>query len=143
MKLKKRMVSFAYPSPHPTPTNCLLFLLSCRNRYALQISHCHEMKVITRIQGTQPLPPAERRTFGTASYGSDRGEYHVILGKQKSHIREPGYQRDVGPQRIPDKPPYLAHLGNLDYDVNVEDINQLLEDCEVTSVRLIEDRELK
>ena len=55
-----------------------------------------------------------------------------------------GYSyRESLPQRIPDKPPYLAHLGNLDYEVKSEDIDQLLEGCEVVSVRLIEDRELR
>ena len=65
------------------------------------------------------------------------------FSRQETHVCFPGYQRDVGPTRIPDKPPYLAHLGNLDYEVKVDDINELLDGCEVISVRLIEDRELK
>lgn len=56
----------------------------------------------------------------------------------------PGFSfREPVPQRIPDKPPYLAHLGNLDYEVKIEEINDLLAECDVTSVRLIEDREFK
>ncbi|OAA67074.1 translation initiation factor 4b [Niveomyces insectorum RCEF 264] len=78
--------------------------------------------------GTQPLPALDRR-FNSSfnSFGNDRGYA----------------QRDSVPQRIPDKPPYLAHLGNLDYDIQEEDIRDLLSECEVTSIRLIEDRETK
>lgn len=78
--------------------------------------------------GTQPLPMPDRRTTSSySSYGNDRGYAH----------------RDPVPQRIPDKPPYLAHLGNLDYDIMEENIRELLEGCDVTSIRLIEDRETK
>lgn len=51
--------------------------------------------------------------------------------------------RDPVPQRIPDKPPYLAHLGNLDYEISEPDIRDLLDGCDVTSIRLIEDRETR
>lgn len=56
----------------------------------------------------------------------------------------PGYsyrERDVGPARLPDKPPYLAHLGNLNYDVTNDDIQGFLAECGLITVRLIEDRE--
>ena len=58
------------------------------------------------------------------------------------HTGYSSYRSDV-PQRIPDKPPYLAHLGNLDYDIEEDHIRELLEGCDVTSIRLIEDRETK
>jgi len=54
------------------------------------------------------------------------------------HTRDP---RDVGPQRIPDAPPYLAHLGNLDYEVTKGDVQDFFADCEVKEVRIVEDRE--
>lgn len=47
------------------------------------------------------------------------------------------------PQRIPDRPPYLAHLGNLDYEITEPDIRDFLQGCDVTSIRLIEDRETR
>lgn len=50
-------------------------------------------------------------------------------------------ERDTYPQTIPDKPPYTAHLGNLSYDATQETVNDFFADCEVTSVRIVEDRE--
>ncbi|KAK1751615.1 hypothetical protein QBC47DRAFT_307412 [Echria macrotheca] len=83
--------------------------------------------------GTQPLPPSERRGYGgQSSYGgntssyTDRG-YHTL--------------RDNLPQRLPDKPPYTAHLGNLSYDATMETVTEFFEGCKVVNVRIIEDRE--
>jgi translation initiation factor 4B len=82
--------------------------------------------------GTQPLPPTDR-TRGTgsawASGGGDRG--------YATRDRE----RDMFPTRLPDRPPYTAHLGNLSYDATVESVTEFFGDCAVTSVRIIEDRE--
>lgn len=41
---------------------------------------------------------------------------------------------------LPSKPPYTAHLGNLAYDVTQVDIEGFLSDCQVTSVRIVEDK---
>jgi len=41
---------------------------------------------------------------------------------------------------MPDKPPYTAHLGNLAFDVTEGDIRSFLGDCEVTNVRIVEDK---
>ena len=41
---------------------------------------------------------------------------------------------------MPDKPPYTAHLGNLAFDVTESDIRSFLGDCEVTNVRIVEDK---
>lgn len=41
---------------------------------------------------------------------------------------------------LPDKPPYTAHLGNLSFDVTEGDINDFFADCEVTNVRIVEDK---
>ncbi|KAK4106342.1 hypothetical protein N658DRAFT_15650 [Parathielavia hyrcaniae] len=77
--------------------------------------------------GTQPLPPSDRRTH-TSSYGAsnDRG-YHSL--------------RDNLPQELPTKPPFTAHLGNLSYDATVETVSEFFEDCNISNVRIIEDRE--
>ncbi|AEO69121.1 a70622a1-be73-4846-95c3-ef8d33556345 [Thermothielavioides terrestris] len=77
--------------------------------------------------GTQPLPPPERRV-PTSSYGAsnDRG-YHSL--------------RENLPQKLPEKPPFTAHLGNLSYDATVDTITEFFEGCNVLSVRIIEDRE--
>ncbi|KAL2017874.1 hypothetical protein VTK56DRAFT_1578 [Thermocarpiscus australiensis] len=79
--------------------------------------------------GTQPLPPPERRTQPTSytSYTSNDRGYHSL--------------RDNLPQKLPDKPPFTAHLGNLSYDATVESVTEFFEGCNVVSVRIIEDRE--
>lgn len=51
----------------------------------------------------------------------------------------PGYAvREQLP--LPDKPPYTAHLGNLAYDITQVDIEGFLSDCQVTNVRIVEDK---
>jgi translation initiation factor 4B len=47
----------------------------------------------------------------------------------------------MGPQTLPDKPPYTAHLGNLSYDATVESVSDFFTGCEVVNVRIVEDRE--
>jgi translation initiation factor 4B len=41
---------------------------------------------------------------------------------------------------MPTKPPFTAHLGNLSFEVTEADVRDLLSACEVTSVRLVEDK---
>ena len=41
---------------------------------------------------------------------------------------------------MPDKPPYTAHLGNLAFDVTQADIESFLGGCEVTNIRIVEDK---
>lgn len=49
--------------------------------------------------------------------------------------------RDNLPQTLPDKPPFTAHLGNLSYDATTETVTEFFEGCNLSSVRIIEDRE--
>ena len=41
---------------------------------------------------------------------------------------------------LPTQPPYTAHIGNLSFDAIQDDIHELFADCEVTSVRIVEDK---
>ena len=41
---------------------------------------------------------------------------------------------------LPSKPPYTAHLGNLSFDATEGDINDFFGECEVTNVRIVEDK---
>ncbi|GAB7354155.1 hypothetical protein MBLNU459_g4712t2 [Dothideomycetes sp. NU459] len=41
---------------------------------------------------------------------------------------------------MPSKPPYTAHLGNLSFEVTDGDVQDFLSGCEVTSVRIVEDK---
>ncbi|KAL5397322.1 hypothetical protein PMIN06_002710 [Paraphaeosphaeria minitans] len=82
----------------------------------------------------------ERRTFGAGGggggFGSDRG---AGGGGFSGSDRLGGYAvREELP--LPSKPPYTAHLGNLSFDATEGDVNDFFADCEVTNVRIVEDK---
>ncbi|EHK17615.1 uncharacterized protein TRIVIDRAFT_80616 [Trichoderma virens Gv29-8] len=81
----------------------------------------------TYVSGTQALPPARDSRPSAASSWQDRG-YSV---------------RESVPAKLPEKPPFTAHLGNLSYDATSESVTDFFADCDVVSVRIIEDRELQ
>ncbi|KAF2646428.1 translation initiation factor eIF4B [Massarina eburnea CBS 473.64] len=74
----------------------------------------------------------ERRAFGSVGgggFGADRG----------GSFADRGYAvREQLP--LPSKPPYTAHLGNLSFDVTDGEVHEFFADCEVTSVRIVEDK---
>ena len=41
---------------------------------------------------------------------------------------------------LPTQPPYTAHIGNLSFEATSADISDLFVDCEVTNVRVVEDK---
>ena len=49
-----------------------------------------------------------------------------------------GFHREQLP--LPTKPPFTAHLGNLSFDVTQADIEDYFSGCQVTSVRIVEDK---
>ncbi len=49
--------------------------------------------------------------------------------------------RENLPQKLPERPPFTAHLGNLSYDATVETVTEFFDGCNIVSVRIIEDRE--
>ncbi|SMR46406.1 unnamed protein product [Zymoseptoria tritici ST99CH_1E4] len=75
----------------------------------------------------------ERSGAGTSG-GSGMGS---SMGGGSSFDR-PRYDREEIP--FPTRPPYTAHLGNLDYNVTSVDIEEFLSDCSVTTVRIMEDK---
>lgn len=52
--------------------------------------------------------------------------------------RDRGYVREELP--LPTQPPFTAHIGNLSFDATQTDISNLFVDCEVTNVRIVEDK---
>ncbi|KAL9534285.1 putative RNA-binding protein [Sphaerulina musiva] len=97
-------------------------------------------------RGGDRAPPGEGRAFttsswersgsgmgGGSSFGGDRGG-----GGGMGSDFGPRYDREAIP--FPTKPPYTAHLGNLDYNVTSVDLEGFLADCNVTVVRLMEDK---
>ena len=47
---------------------------------------------------------------------------------------------DREPLPLPSRPPYTAHLGNLTYEVTQSDVEGFFKDCQVTNVRIVEDK---
>ncbi|KAH8199428.1 hypothetical protein TruAng_006423 [Truncatella angustata] len=89
---------------------------------------------VEEVVGSQPLPAApfgggRAGGSGYSGYG-DRG-----FGGERSYP-----SRDSFPTELPTRPPYTAHLGNLSYEATQEAVTDFLEGCDVTSVRIIEDR---
>jgi translation initiation factor 4B len=41
---------------------------------------------------------------------------------------------------LPSKPPYTSHLGNLPFDATNGDIEDFFAGCDVTSIRIVEDK---
>ncbi|PGH10504.1 hypothetical protein AJ79_05432 [Helicocarpus griseus UAMH5409] len=82
-----------------------------------------------------PMPVPEPR----ASYGGERrtfGGYGDMGGVERDHR---GYAiREELP--LPTQPPYTAHIGNLSFEATQADISDLFAECEVTNVRVVEDK---
>ena len=59
---------------------------------------------------------------------------------QDAHANsDKGYSvREVLP--LPSKPPYTVHLGNMSFDATEGDVQDLFAGCEVTSIRIVEDK---
>ncbi|KAK6077197.1 RNA recognition domain-containing protein [Seiridium cupressi] len=87
---------------------------------------------VEEVVGSQPLPPASHGRSGASGYSSYGGGYERTERSYPS--------RDSFPTELPTKPPYTAHLGNLSYDATTEAVTEFLDGCDVTSVRIIEDR---
>lgn len=75
-----------------------------------------------------------------ASYGMRIGQiYGFGQSRANGNVDRPRFpEREQLP--LPTKPPYTAHLGNLTYDVSQADIEAFFKDCQVTNVRIVEDK---
>ncbi|KAI0180241.1 hypothetical protein GGR52DRAFT_234487 [Hypoxylon sp. FL1284] len=81
--------------------------------------------------GSQPLPlPTTERRGGYSSYGANNDRGYSMRDSYSTQA----------PAQLPTKPPYTAHLGNLSYEATQESVTDFFLDCEITSVRIIEDR---
>ncbi|KAF1971068.1 hypothetical protein BU23DRAFT_581830 [Bimuria novae-zelandiae CBS 107.79] len=101
-------------------------------------SWADEMEDMPLAGGGGGYGGGERRTFtsGGGGFGSDRG---AGGGGFSGSDRLGGYAvREELP--LPSKPPYTAHLGNLSFDATEGDINDFFAECEVTNVRIVEDK---
>ncbi|RPA79730.1 hypothetical protein BJ508DRAFT_308040 [Ascobolus immersus RN42] len=78
---------------------------------------------------------AARAGYGRDNYGDRDTGYGSKYGANRDSAFPPRQQLP-----IPDKPPYTAHVGNLSFDVNDEELGRFFADCEVTNIRLVRDR---
>ncbi|KAI2637507.1 hypothetical protein GGS21DRAFT_482766 [Xylaria nigripes] len=86
---------------------------------------------VEEVVGSQPLPPSTNdRKPGYSGYSG--------YGSSSNDRAYP--PRDSFPTQLPTKPPYTAHLGNLSYEATTESVTDFFRECEITSVRIIEDR---
>ncbi|KIW39253.1 hypothetical protein, variant [Exophiala oligosperma] len=83
-----------------------------------------------------PLPASDSRP----SYASERRTYSTApsLGGGFSERRDTYATREQLP--LPTQPPYTAHLANLSFDATQGDVSDFFRDCEVTNVRIVEDK---
>ncbi|CAO2655239.1 Nn.00g103030.m01.CDS01 [Neocucurbitaria sp. VM-36] len=77
-----------------------------------------------------------------AGYGGDRPSYGSGGGfgtDRGASFADRGFAvREQLP--LPSKPPYTAHLGNLSFDATEGDVNDFFTGCDVTNVRIVEDK---
>ncbi|KAL1797686.1 hypothetical protein ACET3X_004292 [Alternaria dauci] len=87
-----------------------------------------------------PMPGAGR----SSGYGGDRPTFGSGGGSgfgadRAGSFADRGFAtREALP--MPSKPPYTAHLGNLSFDATEGDVTDFFADCEVTNVRIVEDK---
>ena len=73
------------------------------------------------------------------SYGTTWQHHEFSYARTNASPDRPRYpEREQLP--LPTKPPYTAHLGNLTYDVTPVEIEGFFQDCQVTNVRIVEDK---
>ncbi|OJD30622.1 translation initiation factor 4b [Diplodia corticola] len=95
-----------------------------------------------------PPPPPDPATAPLTSYIGPSASYGGSRPSFGGGSFGGGFER--GPDRggfatreelpLPSKPPYTAHLGNLSFDATEGDIQDFFMDCDVTSVRVVEDK---
>ncbi len=74
-----------------------------------------------------------------ASFGEELHTCTQTQSRTNGYTDRPRYgDREQLP--LPSKPPYTAHLGNLTYDVTSSEIEDFFKDCQVTNVRIVEDK---
>ncbi|KAK2753173.1 hypothetical protein FQN54_007999 [Arachnomyces sp. PD_36] len=86
-----------------------------------------------------PLSTQESRTTG---YGGERRAFssNAGFGSALGGDRERGGYSVREQLPLPTQPPYTAHIGNLSFEATSTDISDLFADCEVTNVRVVEDK---
>lgn len=86
-----------------------------------------------------PLPAAAPDSRST--YGGERRAFSSTAGFGNGfNDRERPSFASRPELPLPTEPPYTAHIGNLSFDATSTDVSELFADCEVTNVRIVEDK---
>ncbi|EXJ78580.1 hypothetical protein A1O1_08981 [Capronia coronata CBS 617.96] len=85
-----------------------------------------------------PLPSSDSRPSygggsGPRTFGPSSG-----MGNGYSDRRDTYQTREQLP--LPTQPPFTAHLANLSFDATESDVSDFFRECQVTSVRIVEDK---
>ncbi|KAL1965743.1 hypothetical protein VTN77DRAFT_5243 [Rasamsonia byssochlamydoides] len=83
-----------------------------------------------------PAPPEPRPTYG----GERRTVSSTATGFNGYGERDRAGFAPRPELPLPTHPPYTAHIGNLSFDATSSDVSQLFADCQVTNVRIVEDK---
>lgn len=76
---------------------------------------------------------------GGSSYGTEKPLMYASFKALTDSLADRGYStREVLP--LPSKPPFTVHLGNMAFDSTEGDVHDFFSGCEVTSVRIVEDK---
>lgn len=79
-----------------------------------------------------PSAPSGRGGYGGERSNNSGGGFGGMADRGGYSVREP--------LPLPTKPPYTVHLGNMSFDATEGDITDFFSGCEVTSVRIVEDK---
>lgn len=83
-------------------------------------------------------------TFGERSFGTNNALLSSSWRRAVTYpiITDRGADRFTPREQLPlpNKPPYTAHLGNLPFDATNFDVEEFFQGCEVTSIRIVEDK---
>jgi translation initiation factor 4B len=91
------------------------------------------------------MPPSDVPTVLHPAWVADfQVRNHLRVGIWSETDTRNAERRDTYATReqlpLPTQPPYTAHLANLSFDATQGDISDFFRDCEVTNVRIVEDK---
>jgi translation initiation factor 4B len=112
-------------------------------------SHDNSAHMLIHILDSRTGYGGERRAFSSAgAFGGDRSTFGELFSTRNQLFwltltfpDRGGMSYAVREQLpLPTKPPYTSHLGNLPFDATNGDIEDFFAGCEVTSIRIVEDK---
>ncbi|KAG2218588.1 hypothetical protein INT45_013642 [Circinella minor] len=107
-----------------------------------------------------PSAPAVKEDDGFSSsrggdrFGRDRGDFDLPRGPARGGEREGGFERRDrfsaprpdrfaarAPVELPTEPPFTAHIANLSFDANEDDLADFFGQMKIANIRILRDRD--